>query len=169
MNSHGHIISLDGPNISFDQLGSHYKKNSQIVKTSIEKINQNIKKGTEKERKQLETAVKNLEDKVQSILQQKENQEEHDKVKEASKERQKAMMIAGKKFFTAREQIFADRSLSTHQKSQKEKELYENIQNNFLTLEEKQFFASMMKDNMVVLIHPNQIKESSLAKQLMLN
>jgi 3-dehydroquinate dehydratase len=168
MNHHGHIISLEGPNVTFDQLGDHYKKHTLITKTGIEKINQNIQKGTEKERKQVELAVKNLEDKVQTILQQKENKETQTKVQESSKEKQRVMMLAGKKFFAMREKIYSDRSLSTQQKREKEQELYETIQNKFLSEEEKQFFKNMMKNNMMVLIHPNQLKESSVAKQLLI-
>jgi len=169
MNKAGHIVSLESPNTTFDQLGSHFKEHGKIVKTGIDQINKKIQDGTENERKQVELAVKNLENKVQTILGQKDVLEVQQKVQESSKEKQRAMMLAGKKFFTSREKIFSDRSLSTEQKKKKEQDLFETIQSKFMTEEERKFFNQMMKNNMIVLVHPSQLKESNVAKQLMIN
>ena len=65
-----------------------------------------------------------------------------------------------------REVLDEHEELSTQAKKKKEHELYNKMLNKFFSEEEREEFEKMIRNNMVVMLNPRQIKSSKIMQQI---
>jgi hypothetical protein len=151
---------------SIDQLGGYYKKHSSRVKKSIENINNKIKEKTKDEKKILDDAIEKYQNKINEVLQEKEIIEENKNIEISTNKMKKAIGLASKKFFTKRERIFNDTGLSSKEKKEEELKLYNQMLDSFFNEDEKEFFQNIIKQNMIIISNPKDLKSSKVMKLL---
>jgi hypothetical protein len=151
---------------SIDQLGGYYKKHSSRVKKSIENINNKIKEKTKDEKKILDDAIEKYQNKINEVLQEKEIIEENKNIEISTNKMKKAIGLASKKFFTKRERIFNDTGLSSKEKKEEELKLYNQMLDSFFNEDEKEFFQNIIKQNMIIVSNPKDLKSSKVMKLL---
>ena len=151
---------------SIDQLGGYYKKHSSRVKKSIENINNKIKEKTKDEKKILDDAIEKYQNKINEVLQEKEIIEENNNIEISTNKMKKAIGLASKKFFTKRERIFNDTGLSSKEKKEEELKLYNQMLDSFFNEDEKEFFQNIIKQNMIIVSNPKDLKSSKVMKLL---
>ena len=78
----------------------------------------------------------------------------------------KAINSAAKRFFKKRQQIYENKEYSTQKKKKIELELYNKMLNKFFTQEDREEFENMIRNNMVIILNPRQLKSSKLMKQI---
>ena len=78
----------------------------------------------------------------------------------------KALDAAVKRFFKRREQVYDNEELSPQSKKKKELEIYNKMLSKFFTEEKREEFENMVRNNMVVMLNPRQLKSSKLMQQI---
>ena len=155
-----------GDDLSTRQLGNYYKKHNGRVKKSIKKINDTIELETKVEKKNLEEAVNKFQTKVKKVMDREDIKIEQTNVIKSKTKMVKALNAAVKRFFKRREQVYDNEELSPQSKKKKELEIYNKMLSKFFTEEEREEFENMVRNNMVVMLNPRQLKSSKLMQQI---
>jgi len=155
-----------GEGLNTAQLGGYYRKHNGRAKKSIKKINDVVETETKVERANLEDAVNKYQNKVKTVLDRQEIKEEQVQLLKSKVKMNKALSAAVKRFFKKREVLYEHEELSTQAKKKKELELYNKMLNKFFSEEEREEFEKMIRNNMVVMLNPRQIKSSKIMQQI---
>tara|TARA_B100000963_G_C22624873_1_gene671811 strand:- start:561 stop:1061 length:501 start_codon:yes stop_codon:yes gene_type:complete len=155
-----------GEGLNTAQLGGYYRKHNGRAKKAIKKINEVVETETKVERKNLEDAVNKYHNKVKTVLDRQDVKEEQIQLLKSKAKMNKALTAAVKRFFKKREILYAHEELSVQAKKKKELELYNKMLNKFFTEEERVEFEQMIRNNMVVMLNPRQLKSSKIMKQI---
>lgn len=154
---------------NYDSLGKQFKEQGLIVQKGVTMINKTLEDGTKDEREQVKKAMSKLEDKIKVIMNDRTIKEQQKVIENGAKERQRIMTIAGQKFFSEREAIMKDASLTQGQKQEKIMKIFQHMQTNFLTEEEKKFFKDMVHDNLVIIMPKQLMDRDGRGHQITLN
>jgi len=155
-----------GEGLNTAQLGGYYRKHNGRAKKSIKKINEVVETETKVERANLEDAVNKYQNKVKTVLDRQDVKEEQIQLLKSKAKMNKALTAAVKRFFKKREELYSHEELSQQAKKKKELELYNKMLNKFFTEEEREEFEKMIRNNMVVMLNPRQIKSSKIMQQI---
>jgi len=129
-----------------------YKQAKDDVKTSGNQIQEAIEQNTKRELEEVNTAIKNLNEKVEQIMKTDYIKERKEKIERSEETMEKSVKMALDTFMKVKKVIQSKENLTSEQKREYEKKLYEKIIEKFMTDEEKKMFEKLMSGGQVIMM-----------------
>ena len=121
------------------------KENSNIIKEAVEK-------NTKREVEEVQNAINNLNKKMEQIMKTDFIKDKKEKIEKSQEQMMKSVENAIEAFYKVRKVIMGKDNLTSVQKREYEKKLYDKIIDKFMTKEEKEMFEKMLKGNQVIMM-----------------
>ena len=140
-------------NLDFlDREAQLYRESKDSIKENSNIIKEAVEKNTKREVEEVQTAIKNLNKKMEQIMKTDFIKDKKEKIEKSQEQMMKSVENAIDAFYKVRKVIMGKDNLTSVQKREYEKKLYDKIIDKFMTKEEKEMFEKMLKGNQVIMM-----------------
>ena len=144
-------------NLNFlDEQAKNYRNSKNYVENESKQIKKIVMDNTKKEMEEVQQAINNLNSKLEKIMKSDVIKQKEESVLKHTKTMALSIEVATKTFFKIKKVINEKPNLTSEQKKQYEKKVYDKIISKFLTKEEIEQFQRMIRMGPVMIMGGNQ-------------
>lgn len=155
MSNENRVVNLD----YLDREAAIYKNSKEQLKLNSEMIDKAIKDNTKKEVEDVQNAIKLLNEKVDKIMNTDFVKEKESNIKKSKEQMTKSIELASNSFFKVRKYILEKEGLTSEQKQEYIKKLYDKIIDKFMTKEERNLFERFILGNGIIIMGPGGMSQ----------
>ena len=142
------VMNLD----YLDREAQLYRESKDSIKENSNIIKEAVEKNTKREVEEVQNAINNLNKKMEQIMKTDFIKDKKEKIEKSQEQMMKSVENAIEAFYKVRKVIMCKDNLTSVQKREYEKKLYDKIIDKFMTKEEKEMFEKMLKGNQVIMM-----------------